>query len=432
VSLLTRRSLHASEKPQGGYSPLTLRTRKLCCLLLQVSWHLLNVGLSGTVDVGGNNHTIIEQSTKQVNSEVQVMKMLAAMFYAPKDLRLEQRPIPRPGVGEMLMQVAAATTCGTDLKTYRRGHPLLFKHTPAGFGHEVSGVIVGLGPDVQGFKEGDAVAVANSAPCLNCFYCRRQHYSLCEDLLLLNGAYAEYLLIPRRIVEQNLYHLSSGTSFVAAALTEPLACALHGIDASEIAAGDTVAILGSGPLGLLLTAVANLRGAHVILTGRGTERLKLGQLFGAEMTIDVTAMTPAEQREAVLQQIEGQHGADVVIEAIGTPETWTLATTLVRPGGLVNFFGGCAAGTQVSLETRSLHYGEITIKGVFHHTPAYFAQALDLIVTKRVDVEALVTARLPLSSALDALDLLLQKQGVKYALIPPQFEQGPQNAGGHV
>src|SRR6266581_9267816 len=138
--------------------------------------------------------------------------MLAAMFYGPKDLRLEQRPVPQPDAGEVLVQVAAATTCGTDLKTYRRGHPLLFKHTPAGFGHEVAGVIADIGSGVQDFKEGDAVVVANSAPCLRCFYCRRQRYSLCEDLLLLNGAYAEYLLVPRRIVEQNLYHLNAGTS----------------------------------------------------------------------------------------------------------------------------------------------------------------------------------------------------------------------------
>jgi L-iditol 2-dehydrogenase len=353
------------------------------------------------------------------------MKMLAAMFYAPTDLRMELLPVPQPGTGEILMQVAAAMTCGTDLKTYRRGHPVLFKHTPAGFGHEAAGIIASLGPGVQGFKEGDAVVVANSAPCLHCFYCRRQRFSLCEDLLFLNGAYAEYLLVPRRIVEQNLYHLSAGTSFMAAALTEPLACALHGITASEIVEGDTVAILGSGPLGLLLTAIASLRGAHVILTGRGTERLALGKHFGADVTIDVATMTLAEQCEAVRQQTEGRRGADVVIEAVGTPETWTLAANMTRPGGLVNFFGGCPGGTQVALDTRPLHYSEITTKGVFHHTPMFFSQALDLISTHRIDVEALVTARLPLSSALDALELLLQKQGVKYALIPPAFEHGP-------
>src|SRR5579862_4998979 len=150
--------------------------------------------------------------------------MLAVMFYGPMDIRLEQRAIPQPGRGEVLLQVAAATTCGTDLKTYRRGHPLLFRSTPAGFGHEVAGIVAAAGPDVKTCAEGDAVVVANSAPCLQCFYCQRGSYSLCEDLLLLNGAYAEYLLVPERIVQQNLYHLPGGVSFVAAALTEPLAC----------------------------------------------------------------------------------------------------------------------------------------------------------------------------------------------------------------
>ncbi len=348
--------------------------------------------------------------------------MLAAMFYGPLDLRMEQRPVPQPGAGEVLLQVAAATTCGTDLKTFRRGHPLLFRHTPAGFGHEVSGVVAATGTGVTQCGEGDSVVVANSAPCLQCFYCRRGRYSLCEDLLFLNGAYAEYLLVPERIVRENLYKLPSETSFVAAALTEPLACALHGVDASEITRDDTVVILGSGPLGLLLTALAKLRGARVILTGHGRERLTLGYHFGADIVIDVSTIPLQEQFMAIRKETEAQRGADVVIEAIGVPETWTLAATLTRPGGLVNFFGGCSSGTQVTLETRPLHYGELTIKGVFHHTPAYFAQALELITGHHVDVEALITARAPLASTLEVLDRLLHKQGVKYALIPPAFE----------
>src|SRR5437899_5870442 len=174
------------------------------------------------------------------------MTMLAAMFYGPMDVRLEERPIPLPGEGEVLIQVAAATTCGTDVKTFRRGHPLLFQQVPAGFGHEVAGVIAAIGKDVTGFHEGESVVAANSAPCQYCFYCRRGRYSLCENLLFLNGAYAEYLLVPERIVRQNLYHLAPRTSFIAAALTEPLACALHGVDACEIDRGDKVVILGSG------------------------------------------------------------------------------------------------------------------------------------------------------------------------------------------
>src|SRR5438067_2874120 len=207
------------------------------------------------------------------------MTMLAAMFYASFDVRMEYQPVPQPGAGEVLLKVVAATTCGTDVKTYLRGHPLLFRKTPAGFGHEVAGIVAAIGPGVTQCTEGDAIIIANSAPCQQCFYCRRGRFSLCEDLLLLNGAYAEYLLVPERIVRQNLYHLAPGTSFIAAALTEPLACALHGVDASSIAPGDSVVILGAGPLGLLLASLARLRGASVIITGRGEERLRLARQF---------------------------------------------------------------------------------------------------------------------------------------------------------
>jgi len=347
--------------------------------------------------------------------------MLAAMFYAPMDVRLEERPVPPVGSGEVLVQVAAATTCGTDVKTYRRGHPLLFRHPPEGFGHEVAGLVAATGAGVTGFGAGDRVVIANSVPCFQCFYCRWGQYSLCEDLLLLNGAYAEYILVSERIVRHNLYHLPAQTSYIAAALAEPLACALHGIDASAITSASTVTILGAGPLGLLLTAVAKLRGAYVILAGHGHERLALAKRFGADCVLDVTGFSLQEQCDAIRAQTEGKRGADVVIEAVGKTETWELAVKAVRPGGLVNFFGGCQAGTQVSLETRPLHYSELTLKGVFHHTPAYFAQAVDIINGQHIDVEALITERVPLSALLNVFERLCQKQGVKYAVIPPAF-----------
>ena len=351
--------------------------------------------------------------------------MLAARFYAPLDLRLEELPIPQPGPGEVLLQVAAATTCGTDLKTLRRGHPILFQRTPAGFGHEVAGIVAATGPGVTQCAEGDAVVVANSAPCQHCFYCRRGLFSLCEDLLFLNGAYAEYLLVPERIVRLNLYHLPSDTSFSAAALTEPLACALHGIEASNIHAGDTVAILGTGPLGLLLIALASQQGARVVATGHGPERLALAERLGASVVLDVSVRSPEEQRELIRHETERGRGVDVAIEAVGLPATWELAATLVRPGGLVNFFGGCPSTAQVTFVARPLHYSELTFKGVFHHTPAYFARALGLIVRRQVDVEALITAHYPLSALLEVFELLQQKQGIKYALIPPAFARTP-------
>ena len=170
------------------------------------------------------------------------MTMLAAMFYAPLDVRMEQRPIPQPGIGEVLLKVAAATTCGTDVKTYLRGHPLLIRSTPSGFGHEAAGFVAARGLGVTQCVEGDAIVIANSAPCQQCFYCRRGNFSICEDLHFLNGAYAEYILVPERIVRMNLYRLAPDSSFIASALTEPLACALHGVDACKITQGDTVVI----------------------------------------------------------------------------------------------------------------------------------------------------------------------------------------------
>lgn len=349
--------------------------------------------------------------------------MLAALFYAPLDVRLEETPVPLPGSGEILVQVAAATTCGTDLKTFQRGHPVLFQRTPTGFGHEMAGVVAAVGNGVTQCKEGDAVVVANSSPCQQCFFCRRGRFSLCEDLLFLNGAYAEYLLVPARIVKTNLYRLPASTSFTAAALTEPLACALHGIEESDVHPGDTVAILGAGPLGLLLAALVKQRNAHAIITGHGSQRLELARNLGADVVIDTSNLSLDEQREAILAETDRHRGVEIAIEAVGQPATWELATTIVRPGGLVNFFGGCAAGTSVTLSTRPLHYSELTLKGVFHHTPAYFAQALNLINNRLIPVESLITAHYPLAKLLDVLALLQRKQGIKYALIPPAFQR---------
>jgi L-iditol 2-dehydrogenase len=351
------------------------------------------------------------------------VKMIAALLYAPMDMRVEEIPVPEPAPGEVVVHVGAATTCGTDLKMYRRGHPVLMKQTPFIFGHEAAGTIAMVGAGVSRWREGDRVVVANSAPCNQCYYCRRGRQSLCDDLLMLQGAYAEYLLVPERIVQQNLWPLPDHLSFAEAALTEPLACALHGVDASHIAAGDTVVINGSGPLGLLLLALARLRGAQVILCGRGAERLAAAARLGADHIINIAETgTGNSQVAAVLELTEGRRGADVVIEAVGTPETWELSAQMVRRGGLVNLFGGCPVGTHFRLDTQSLHYGEVTLLGIFHHTPYYFSTALDLIAGRRVNVALLLTGALPLSRADEAFQRLMQKEGIKYVLYPPGSE----------
>jgi L-iditol 2-dehydrogenase len=349
------------------------------------------------------------------------MNMIAARLYAPLDMRIEEIPIPEPGPGEVVVQVGAATTCGTDVKMYRRGHPVLMKQTPFTFGHEVAGTIAMIGAGVTRWRAGDRVVVANSAPCNRCYYCRRGRQSLCADLLMLQGAYAEYLLVPERVVSQNVWPLPDHVPFAEAALTEPLACALHAVDVSPIAPGDTVVVNGSGPLGLLLLALARLRGARVIVCGRGPERLAAAARLGADHIVDVAETgTGNGQLSAVLDLTEGRSGAEVVIEAVGTPETWELSARMVRRGGFVNLFGGCTPGTHFSLETQPLHYGEITVTGTFHHTPYYFSAALDLIARRQVDMAALLTGALPLSQTDKAFERLLRKEGIKYALLPPR------------
>jgi L-iditol 2-dehydrogenase len=349
------------------------------------------------------------------------MKMLAARFYAPLDVRVEEIEVSRPGPGEALIKVGAATTCGTDLKAYRRGHPVLMKVVPSLFGHEVAGTVAEVGSGVKRFQPGTRVVVANSAPCNRCFFCLRGRQSLCEDLLLLNGAYAEYLLVPARIVEQNVRELPPDLPFTSAALTEPLACALHGIEASDIHPGESVVIIGGGPLGLLLLAVAKMKGARVILCGRGDERLALAQALGADDIIDAHQMPDiAAEVAAVRALTDGQRGADVVIEAVGEPALWEAAVQMVRRGGLVNFFGGCAAGSTISLATQPLHYDEITLKGVFHHTPYYFSTALQLIAQRRIPVERLISGSFPLARLHEAFERLLQHQGIKYAILPEE------------
>ena len=343
----------------------------------------------------------------------------AARFYAPRDVRIERIAVPRPAAGEVLVRVLVAATCGTDLKAYRRGHPVLLGRLPAAFGHEYAGEVVAVGDDVTRWRPGMRVVGANSAPCGACFYCRRGRESLCERLVLWNGAYAEYALIPAHIVARNLYELPDGANPAAAALAEPLACALHGVEDAGVRAGDTLAILGSGALGLLLLAAARERGARVILCGRRAERLDLARRWGADEVIDVAVTGEGEaQAAAIRARTEGGRGADVVIEAVGRPEVWETAVRAARPGATVDLFGGCASGTTAAFDTHLLHYEERTLRGTFHHTPRHFAAALDLIARGAVRAEELYSDEAALEGLVPALERLERGEGIKYAIRP--------------
>jgi L-iditol 2-dehydrogenase len=341
----------------------------------------------------------------------------AARFYAPGDVRIETVPVPAPGPGEVLVRVLVAATCGTDLKAYRRGHPLMLGEPPAPFGHEYTGEIVAVGEGVQIWQTGMRVVGANSAPCGRCFFCAREDFSLCEDLRFWNGAYAEYALIPRRIVERNLYRIPDSVDPASAALAEPLACALHGVEAAGVRPGDSVIIVGDGPLSLLLLAGARIRGAQVLILGHHDERLALARRWGAWKAFNTTGDDQLQRTAgALLEHCNEGRGADVVFEAVGRAETWHLAATLARPGGTINLFGGRPRGDTVSLDAFGLHYEQRTVLGTFHHTPYFFARAVEAIVSGVVPAGDLISGEVPLDGLLDAFARLERGEGLKYVV----------------
>src|ERR1700757_1520083 len=293
--------------------------------------------------------------------------MTAAVLYGKEDIKIERVPIPRVGDGEVLVKVQVALTCGTDLKVYQRGYHARMIVPPALFGHELAGTIEEVGPGVRGFKKGMRVVALNSAPCGLCFYCSKHQENLCEDLLFNNGAYAEYIRVPRRIVEANMLVIPSNVSFEDAAMTEPLACVLRGLHETGVEIGDTVTILGGGPIGLMFVQVARAIGCNVISVVK-----RDGQVEAAK-----------------------------------------------RKGGTVNFFGGCASGTKVQLETNRLHYSEITLKATFHHTPETVRRAFGLIAAKKIRPTDYITGEAPLSRLQQVLRHMLNRGGdIKTAIIP--------------
>jgi L-iditol 2-dehydrogenase len=280
------------------------------------------------------------------------------------------------------IDIKAALTCGTDLKVFKRGYHARMIVPPAVFGHELAGVISELclprfraaGFVAGGWKVGDRVVVANSAPCGQCEFCRRAQENLCEELIFLNGAYARSIVVPSRLVEKNMLRLKAATSFRDAALTEPLACVVQGVEDSRLSKGGRVLVIGAGPIGLMFVALAQHLGCTVTVAGRGEARLRLARRLGAKQVIDVSRRALLTAASAELRQ-----PPDVVIEAVGKPETWEAAVQLVRKGGLVNFFGGCPAGATMALDTSRVHYSGLTMVASFHHTPRTVRRALEYI-----------------------------------------------------
>jgi len=345
--------------------------------------------------------------------------MKAVRFYAPQDIRLEEVETPKIGPDEILVKVEIALTCGTDVKMYRRGHPLV--KPPLIFGHEFAGVVAEVGRNVTRFKEGQRIVAANSAPCNTCYFCKIGKPNLCERLLetligfSVSGAYAEYVRVPASIVKQNTYELPNNVSFEEAALLEPLACVVNGNAEANIKIGDTVVVIGAGPIGLMHVQLAKISGAkNVICTDLREERLKIAAEVGADTLINASE---EDQLKRVKDVTDGL-GADVVIEAVGLPQTWELAVEMTRKAGRTILFGGCPSGTKITLDTQRIHYEDLTIKGVFHHTPLSVKRAYELITSKLFNGRPLITDKMPLSEVEQALQRMIEGKCIKIALEP--------------
>ena len=342
--------------------------------------------------------------------------MTAAVLYGKEDVKIEQVAIPQLGPGDILVRVKAALTCGTDVKVFRRGYHARMIMPPALFGHELAGDIVATGGAVTRFRVGQRVVAANSAPCGECFYCKRELENLCEDLLFNNGAYAEYIRIPGRIVEKNLYAVPESVDYMDAALSEPLACVLRGIEESNVRRGDTVVVIGLGPIGLMFVRMLTVMGARVIAMARRQVQLDDARRMGAA---ELISTVETDDVIGAVRALTDGRGADVVIEAVGKPEVWDLSVRLLRKGGTVNFFGGCPAETQVQLDTNLLHYSELTCKASFHHTPRLIQKALQAVTRGEIRARDFVVGEEPLHKIKEVLRYLMNSSGrMKTAIIP--------------
>ncbi len=341
--------------------------------------------------------------------------MLASVLIEPGRIELQEINPPEISDGEILIQIKAALTCGTDLKAFRRGHPLM--PMPTVFGHEFSGEVTEVGREVTGFSPGDSVMAVHTAPCGVCTYCKRQLENLCPTMMdtKVLGAYAEYLKLPVEIVQRNTFHKPDHLSFREAAILEPLSCVVYGMESIALQPQTTVVIIGAGAVGLLHIMVARAMGAgKIIVSGHHSFRLDLARKVGADVIIDSKRENPVSR---IAAETDGL-GAPLVIECTGQPTVWEQTTEMVSRGGTVILFGGCPSGSTVTFDTSRVHYDQITLKGVFHFNPAAVKKSFDYLCNREIDVSPLISADRSLQDLQEVFENLIMGGSIKYAIIP--------------
>ncbi len=341
--------------------------------------------------------------------------MRGHILVQPGRLELQELPRPVPDPDGVVVRVRTALTCGTDLKAFLRGHPKIPMPTP--LGHEFAGELSDVGRGVHGFREGDAVMAAPTAPCGTCYYCEREQENLCPQVMptMVHGAYADYIRIPGHIVRTNLYRKPQSLPFAEAALLEPLACVLHSLSHVRLRPDDTVVLIGAGAFALLhLLALQTREVARVIVVARGAHRAARAARMGATEVI----VGGAEYARERLWDLTRGLGADVVIECTGQVGVWELAPGLARRGGQVVLFGGCPGGSVASFDTARLHYDQVSLVSPFHFTPRDVRASYELLSSGRFGGEHLVSGAYTLDQLGEAFTRLRQGEGAKFAIVP--------------
>ena len=346
--------------------------------------------------------------------------MKAAKFYAPGDIRLEDVPEPEVSPGEVKIRVRNCSTCGTDVKISRSGHPNMTP--PQIMGHEITGEITEIGEGVEGWAVGDRVQVIAAIPDGTCPECLAGHPAVCENQLSMGyqfpGGFADYLVVPNEVLRvDGLNRIPDSLSFAEASLAEPLACVLNGQELARVGEGDTVVIVGSGPIGCLHVRLARARGAaKVILIDLNAERLAAAADI---VKPDVAIASEDTDPVAAVLAATGGRGADVVITAAASGRAQEQGLLMLARRGRLSLFGGLAKDAPtITVDANLVHYRELTIVGVNGSSPAHNKQALELIASGSVPVADLITHRLPLDQVLDALDIVARGEAIKVTIEP--------------
>ena len=343
--------------------------------------------------------------------------MKAGVLLSVNDVTYTTIADPELEVGDMLLKVKAATVCGTDIRILR-GRKTTGIRYPSVMGHEFAGVVVSTGGNTQ-FNVGDAVTVCPQFACGHCEYCVRGAENLCRNMTAMgyeiDGAFAEYVRIPAFGVKSgNVFAVPKALSFEEAALAEPLACVMNGQERVGVRMGDTVAILGAGPIGILHIKLARLSGARMIIVSElNPLRREAALKAGADLAIDPTT----DDIFARVKSLTGGLGVDVSIVAIGIPSLANDAIRIVCHRGRVSLFAGFSKGQQAELDVNAIHYNELIVTGSFGLTRLLFERALNMIASGQLEMKSLLTHRFALSDIKQALDTAEQGSAIKVAVM---------------